>query len=56
MTLKCHKLLNYLGLPCQFIKIKAVKFNVFKLTMDQMTICNVKGITCNDTSTDNYIL
>lgn len=34
--------------------IKAALINIFTLTMDQVTMCNIKGVTCSDESTENY--
>ncbi len=39
---------------CQRKKIKAAIINIFILTMDQMTVCNVKGVAHSDELTENY--
>lgn len=36
--------------------IKAAIINLFILTMDQITMCNMKGVTHNDEPTGNYHL
>lgn len=34
--------------------MKAALINMFALTMDQMTTCNVKGVTHTDKTTETY--
>lgn len=36
------------------IKLKGAPFSIFILAMDQMTACNVKGITHTEKPTENY--
>ncbi len=37
-----------------FQDLKAAIINIFLLTMDQMTTCNVKGVSHSDEPTENY--
>ncbi len=36
------------------LQLKAALMNIFMLTMNQITKCNVKGITHNDKPMENY--
>ena len=41
-------------LQAWFAWLKAALINIFILTVDQMTMCNVKGVACSDEPTENY--
>lgn len=36
------------SLKCSFALCKAAFINIFRLTMDEMTVHNVKGVTCRN--------
>lgn len=44
------------SLPCGFTLFKAVIVTIFILTMDQVSVCDVKETDCSDKPTENYRL
>ena len=43
-----------ISLASYFAKPKASQFNIFILTMDLMTMCNVKVVSYSEKPTENY--